>query len=219
MDCQRKAAIFPQTKGTFMADPILYLISIVPLSIPTPSRPGELPFSWPEPNGNGDQIHEAAPAPPTRNAWLFQSNPLLYDLRGALRSLGEQAWSVSRYARRIMPGDRVYLWEASRWGGIAGVAEIKESARVRPEPPQQIPFARAREVFARDRPKAVLKILRVLEPPIARSNVIATPELRDLGVLRCPRGTNFRLTVDQWHAMNNLIASECRKEAGNEPHL
>ena len=185
-----------------MAEPILYLISIAPVPV---SNRGQRCL-WSELNGNGKQNHESPSSPAARSAWLFQSNPLLYDLRGALRSLSEQVWSVSRYAKRITPGDRVYLWEAGRWGGIAGMAEIMGAARVRPEPPEQIPFMRAREVFAQERPRAGLRVLRVIEPPIARSAVIATPELREMGVLRCPRGTNFPLTVDQWHAMNNLIA-------------
>jgi hypothetical protein len=29
--------------------------------------------------------------------------------------------------------------------------------------------------------------------------------LTALGVLRCSRGTNFRLSLDQWHALNDLV--------------
>jgi hypothetical protein len=144
-------------------------------------------------------------SPPTRNAWLFQSNPVLYDLRGALRSLKEQVWSLSRYAKEVQTGDRVYLWEAGREGGVAGVAEIAEPGRLQPEPPEQLPFARVAETFAGDRIRARLKILRVIEPVIPRREIIASAELRGLGVLRCSRGTNFRLSLDQWQALNSLI--------------
>src|ERR1700722_10446111 len=121
------------------------------------------------------------------NAWLFQSNPVLYDLRGALRSLKEQVWSVSRYAREIRTGDRVYLWEAGREGGIVGLAEISEAARLQPEPPEQLRFARIPEAFATDRVRCRLRILRVIEPVIARQTVVSWPELNRLGVLRCSR--------------------------------
>ena len=181
-----------------MADQIFYVVTIQPVL-----NCDQHTFSWPETGGkNGSAPGSASSAP---SAWLFQSNPLLYDLRGALRSLTDQVWSVSRYAKRIAAGDRVYLWEAGRWGGIAAVAEISETPRVRPEPQEQIPFARASHLFARDRLRAGLKILRVIEPLVARSAVLERPELRELGVLRCPRGTNFPLTWDQWHVVNSMV--------------
>ena len=143
----------------------------------------------------------------TVDAWLFQSSPVLYDLRGAMRLLPEQVWSVSKYAKQIKAGDRVYLWEAGRHGGILGVAEVTEAARVQPEPPEQLPFAKDPDAFARDRPRARLKILRVLEPLIPRATILSDPELKGLGVLRCARGTNFPLSLDQWQAINSLIVN------------
>lgn len=139
------------------------------------------------------------------NAWLFQSNPALYDLRGALCSLKEQVWSVSRYAREIAAGDRVYLWEAGRQGGIAGIAEIQEPARLQPEPPEQFPFARVAGAFAGDRVRARLRILSVIEPLIARQTILSCQGLSALDVLRCSRGTNFRLSVGESSAIEDLI--------------
>ena len=190
-----------------MADPIDDIARVVPLPRSNPRWPSHQPslrleaYEISNPNGSGPD-----PSPPS--AWLFQSNPLLYDLRGALRSLTEQAWSVSRYAKRIRTGDRVYLWEAGRWGGIAAVGEISEVPRIRPEPVEQIPFARARDLFLKCRLRVGLRVLRVIEPLIARSAVLERPELGGLGILRCSRGTNFPLTRDQWHAMNLLIAED-----------
>lgn len=141
----------------------------------------------------------------SRNAWLFQSNPLLYDLRGALGLLREQVWSVSRFSKEIRTGDRVYLWEAGRRGGIAAVAEIREPARPQPEPTEQLRFARDAGAFAGDRLRARLRILQVIDPVIPRQSVASNPELSALGVLRCSRGTNFRLSLEEWQALNDLI--------------
>ncbi|HEY1499725.1 MAG TPA: EVE domain-containing protein [Acidobacteriaceae bacterium] len=141
----------------------------------------------------------------SRNAWLFQSNPTLYDLRGALRCLREQVWSVSRYANQIGTGDRVYLWEAGREGGVAAVAEISEPPRLLPEPSAQLPFARVAAAFAGDRARARLRILTVIEPVIPRRSIVSNPDLQELGVLRFPRGTNYRLSLDQWQALNSLV--------------
>jgi hypothetical protein len=124
--------------------------------------------------------------PAARNAWLFQSNPTLYDLRGALHSLNEQVWTVSRYAKEVQAGDRIYFWEAGRNGGVAGVAVVTEPARLQPGPLEQLSFARVAEAFAGDRTRARLKVLRVIEPIIPRQAIVACTELGGLGVYAAP---------------------------------
>lgn len=192
-----------------MGDTVSYIVTIAQLpfrEIHQENRAVIFPFPSPEGDGNSHGNGASPTKPPaTKSAWLFQSNPVLYDLRGALHSLNEQVWSVSRYARVIEKGDRVYLWEAGREGGIAGVAEITEPARLRPEPPEQLPFGRVAQAFAGERLRARLRILRIVEPVIPRHSVESTPGLSALGVLRCSRGTNFRLNLDQWQALNSLI--------------
>jgi hypothetical protein len=112
---------------------------------------------------------------------------------------------VSRYAQEVRVGDRVYFWEAGRNGGVAGAAEIMEPARLQPEPPEQFPFARVTQAFAGDRIRVRLKVLSVIEPVLPRQEIVACTELSELGVLRCSRGTNFRLSLGQWQALNRLI--------------
>lgn len=140
-----------------------------------------------------------------RNAWLFQSNPTLYDLRGALRSLKEQVWSVSRYVKEIRPGDQVYIWEAGKRGGIVALAQVSEPVRFQSEPPEQHPFAKSAEPFAGDRPRVRLKILRLVEPVIGRQAIISRQDLASLQVLRCSRGTNFRLTREEVMILDGLV--------------
>lgn len=192
-----------------MADSVFYVVRIAQVPFRTPAeekegRPGlEQPAEADRDTClNGPSVDASQSS---RNAWLFQSNPVLYDLRGALGLLREQVWSVSRYAREIRTGDRVYLWEAGRQGGIAAVAEIREPARSQPEPPEQLRFARDAGAFAGDRLRARLRILQIIEPVIPRQAIASNPELTALGVLRCSRGTNFRLSLDQWHALNDLV--------------
>jgi hypothetical protein len=182
-----------------MADSVFYIVSSTraPSAAAFPDRKTEEAFLQFQEVGTGLNGRSA-------KAWLFQSNPVLYDLRGALRSLQEQVWSVSRYAKEIKTGDRVYLWEAGKRGGIAGVAEIIEPAHLQSEPPEQLPFAKSAEVFAGDRLRTRLRISKVIEPVIPRQSIISTPELSALGILRCSRGTNFRLSLDQWQALNSL---------------
>jgi EVE domain len=186
-----------------MGDLALYVVSIARVPMLALPQDRVIEKALEQPQEVSPKLSSKSPS-----AWLFQSNPVLYDLRGALRSLKEQVWSVSRYAKEIRRGDRVYLWEAGRQGGIAGVAEISESARLQPEPPEQLPFAKITEAFAGDRLRARLRIIRVIEPVIPRQFIISNPELSAIGVLRCSRGTNFRLSLDQWRALNGLTLGD-----------
>jgi predicted RNA-binding protein with PUA-like domain len=140
-----------------------------------------------------------------RNAWLFQSNPDLYDIRGALRSLKEQVWSVRRFADEIRVGDPVYIWESGRHGGIVGLAEISEPARLLPEPEEQLPFAKDPAAFAGYRLRARLKVVKVVEPVIARQYIVSRYDLASMTVLLYPRGTNFRLSGQQARELNELF--------------
>jgi hypothetical protein len=137
--------------------------------------------------------------------WQFQSNPQLYDLRAALRSLDEQVWSVSRYAKEIKIGDTVYLWEAGTQGGMIARGEISDPPCLRPEPWAQLPFIRVHSAFLKDRIRTKLKILEIFDPLIARRAVTAHPIFCNLRVLRCPRGTNFRLSQAEAEALDGLV--------------
>src|SRR6185437_15343013 len=73
-------------------------------------------------------------------AWIFQANPTLYDVRGALKALKVDTWLVSRYDDEIRTGDRVYLWESGKEAGIVGLAEVIEEAKLRSELPASLRF-------------------------------------------------------------------------------
>lgn len=191
-----------------MADSVLYIVSIAQVPAVGVIQGGKIEEAVQPPREMRTVLNGRL-----RNSWLFQSNPALYDLRGALRSLKEQVWSVSRYAKEIAAGDLVYLWEAGSQGGIAGIAEIQEPARLQPEPPEQFPFARIAGVFAGDRVRARLRILSVIEPLIARQTILSCQGLSALDVLRCSRGTNFRLSIGESSAIDGLIQGSATQRA------
>lgn len=190
-----------------MANSVFYIVSVAQIPAMALIQGGKIEEA--AATGHEDESERQV----TQNAWLLQSNPVLYDLRGALRTLKEQVWSVSRYAKEIAAGDRVYLWEAGRQGGIAGIAEIQEPARLQPEPPEQFPFARVSGAFAGDRVRARLGILSVIEPLIARQTNLSCQGLSALDVLRCSRGTNFRLSVGESSAIDSLIQGTATQSA------
>jgi hypothetical protein len=180
----------------------LYVVRVTRMPYSPPASPSpivEMPHSAQEPDPTGHARGDAS------QAWLFQSNPDLYDIRGALRSLKEQVWSVRRFADEIRVGDPVYIWEAGRNGGVVALAEICETARLLSEPPQQLPFVKHAATFAGYRLRARLKIVKVVEPVIAREYIVSRFDLASMTVLHYPRGTNFRLSREQARGLGKLL--------------
>ena len=103
--------------------------------------------------------------------------------------------------KEIKIGDRVYLWECGPRGGIIGLAEVAETPRIQAEPIEQLPFIRESEKFAGDQLRVKLRMVKRIEPVILRKYLLSRPELASLSILRCARGTNFRVTHEQAAAL------------------
>ena len=138
-------------------------------------------------------------------AWIFQASAEYSDVR-ALGLLPESVWLVHQFKDEIKPGDRVFLWECGRQSGIIGLAEVLEQPRTQDEPPEQIPFIRQGERFAGARLRVRLGSVKVIDPMIPRSYLRSRPDLASLTILRCPRGTNFRLSREEAEVLEELAA-------------
>ena len=152
-----------------------------------------------------------------QNTWIFQASPQLSDVKGAMRSVQQPVCLVQQFGKAIKPGDPVYLWECGPRGGIIGLAEVAEAPRIQPEPAEQLPFIRETEKFAGDQLRVRLRMLKRLEPVISRKYLLSWAELAGLSILRCARGTNFRVTHEQAAALqkNVEVASFFPSENGS----
>src|SRR6266566_7111147 len=71
--------------------------------------------------------------------------------------------------------------------------------------PEQLPFIRETEKFAGNQLRVKLRMLKRLEPVISRKYLLSRPELAGLSILRCARGTNFRVTHEQAAALQKVV--------------
>ena len=138
-------------------------------------------------------------------AWIFQSRSELWNLRSAVRTLEEMVWIVRQFKDKISPGDSVYLWVSGPRGGILGVAEVVEMPRIQPEPAAQLRFFRDTEKFTGDELRVKLRLRKRIDPLIPRSYLLSRPELANLSILRCPRGTNFRVSRQEAESLEALV--------------
>lgn len=111
-------------------------------------------------------------------AWIFQATPRSRDIAAELGAGDTLSWSVARYGRELQPGDRVYYWQSGRDAGIYGVGRVTLVSTRQPDGRYAVQTGHERALFA----------------PITRAELRADPTLRDLAVLRQPRGTVFPLS-------------------------
>jgi len=135
-------------------------------------------------------------------AWIFQGNPDEFDIDGYLATAPAQfSWLVTRYAKKIVIGDRVYCWRnQGRHKAVAGViaeAEVIGPAEVRDESADALAFWRpgTSEATSR-RPRALLRLVRVagVREVIRLKWCEDDPILRDLPNIRMAAGTNYALS-------------------------
>lgn len=148
------------------------------------------------------QGHIAFVTQPT--VWLFQANPDLYDLAAELKAISigdEDDWVVTRYRQDMHPRDKVLLWQGGRAAGIYAVGEITGP-----------PFERLPADFwpDSDRRSATewaipFRYTNILGEPLEKGVLQQHAVLRTLQVLRSPQGTNFRVTLDEWKALQDLF--------------
>lgn len=145
------------------------------------------------------------PAEMQKSTWIFQSDPTLFDVSEALKTLTEFTWPVRQHQERIHVGDTVYLWEARPEAGIVAIATVVTEPRRERDDERSLAFIKSSEKFSGDQVRVWLKVDRVLSNQLGRSTLLQHPQLRSLQIISAPQGTNFLVTAEQAEALKALI--------------
>lgn len=138
--------------------------------------------------------------------WIFQANPKIYDVSGAIRSLQEDTWLVQQHRDELRPGDRVYLWESGPDAGIVAVCEILDEVADRLPSEASTRFVLDRVKLGGVRPRVRIRISAVVDPRLSRRDLQAHQDLAELSILKQAQGTNFSVTPQQAGAIEELLA-------------
>ena len=138
--------------------------------------------------------------------WIFQGNPDKFDLDAYLgTSPAQLPWLVTRYARQIEVGDRVFIWRtqgsAEADAGVIAEATVVAPAMPRLESADAASFWRdnAAEQAVQALPRALLRLNRVAgtREVLRREWLVHDPVLSDLPNLKMAAGTNYPVTPQQ----------------------
>jgi 5-methylcytosine-specific restriction enzyme B len=142
----------------------------------------------------------------TRSSWIFQNNPAFWDLRAAVRGLSEISWSATQHVSEIVPGDRVYMWEAGPDAGIQATGEVLDRAARRPEVPGEAVYRKKEDPSGEtERVRVRVSVDQLVDPPLLRNELMSIAELSTLSILKFPQGTNFAVTPNEAEVLEGLL--------------
>ena len=133
--------------------------------------------------------------PTATSAWIFQGNPVWYDISRAVTEQDLLVWGVKQCSRQIARGDRVYIWASGPEGGVIarGVTLDDPSPRLLLADQYTLDSSRSQtgvgvEIRITD---------RCADRPFSRSMMLADRRLSGNSILTFPNATNYKLTPEQ----------------------
>ncbi len=76
-------------------------------------------------------------------AWIFQANPLHFDIDDALKSLDRIWWRVPQHTFHIHVGDIVVIWRSGKAAGIVGMDRVVSELRLKAMEPSEMELVRS----------------------------------------------------------------------------
>ncbi len=135
--------------------------------------------------------------------WLFQGNPDVYDVIGALRNDHLLSWQVKQNADKIKSGDKVIIWVSGKQAGCYALAEVISEVSNTPAEEVEKKYYKKGGTDG-DTPNVKLKIKHNLaEDPITKEEVSNVAALDKLDFGR--QGTNFVASNKQYEALIAII--------------
>lgn len=143
----------------------------------------------------------------TSGVWIFQANPKRYDILNALEDplVGNTIhWLVSRYKDSIHSGHLALIWLSGDSAGIYAVCRIESEPVLMNELPAEIRYWLNEDAGEKLRVRMTI-LKRLINRPVYKIELMKLPETREMGVIKAPQGTNFAVTVAEWHAIAQLL--------------
>ncbi len=124
-----------------------------------------------------------------KQAWIFQANPAIYNLEEGLRDEWITDWQVRRYRSEVHRDDYAVLWKSGEKRGIYGLGTVNS------------------DLYQRQDGEWVVDVKYEgrLRTPILYEDLREHPVLSQMLIMRQYQGTNFRITAEEWAALEPLL--------------
>ena len=144
--------------------------------------------------------------------WIFQCDPKKYRIRNALADkevIKGFHWRVKKYEKEITKGYIGLMWCCGKSAGIYAITELISDPGefIESEVDKKYWIDSTEEEGAKFRVKMKL-IKSLIENPVTKET-IKRNGFQELSILSMPRGTNFRVTIEEWITLKQLIEKGC----------
>ena len=139
-----------------------------------------------------------------QRSWIFQANPSVFDLAGALQHRKSIRWDVRRYKSEIHKGDTAYLWLSGPKGGLLARGIVAADPAKLPDSPEEAVYSPTPQAEATNALQVDVEIAKIYSQPITRDDCLGHPILRSMSLIQQPQATNFRLTPEEAKALEAL---------------
>jgi hypothetical protein len=145
-----------------------------------------------------------------KQTWLFQANPKIYNLSAQLKEVtvgSMDDWLVTSYRNEMDPGDRVLLWESGPQGGLLAIGELtgepfqRKPSSWRPGNHEELEWA------------VPFQYTQILSEAIPRAAFLQDSVLKNMHHIRFAQGSNFKVTEEEWGALQKLIDLQSEPKA------
>jgi MoxR-like ATPase len=157
---------------------------------------------------------------PSAQWWIFQANPKIFNIDGAVADLSELTWTVKHGATNASVGDRVFFWRAGREAGVIALGTIIEPPTLRENLPTEEQYILNAERLGGSQSRVLVRVDGRLDEPLLRAAIAADPRLKDLMILRFANYSTFKVASHHADAILELIeniekpVTELRAESG-----
>ena len=140
------------------------------------------------------------------NTWIFQGKPEIWDGTAGVE-LTDIHWVVRQHKKDIQVGDIVYIWQSGEDAGIIAIATVTSLPTLSEDTSDEIelyPDGPPSD-FQGKQMRVTLHVDRILATRLTKSELQDHPVLRNLRIIRNPRGTNFAVSAEQVAELTNIV--------------
>ena len=136
--------------------------------------------------------------------WLFQCNPKIMDLKGALREDTLESFPVKAHLSKIHPGDQIILWVSGAEAGAYGLASVTSEV-------QDLVFSKKMEPYITEYPDAQKMVSLNIQYNLWNKPVTKDMLPQDVSFQQFPAGlpgSTFSINRGQFESFVKLIKQQ-----------
>ncbi len=143
------------------------------------------------------------------NTWIFQCNPKMYDIDGALEAIDEIWWTVPQHTAHVHAGDRAIIWRSGDEAGIVAVGRVASEPAARTDLGDDHRFYIS-PPKAEAATRVLLQVTRC--PFVPKAAIAELGPMEENRILTAPLGTVFRVSEAQWASLSVLVPESTQFE-------